>query len=309
MTRSIPWRLQGPDYGCLLPFSARLPLSLGASLSRMRGRFAAHAARDWAELAVGEPYVRTRTLQAAAQLWPNEPPAQALRQRYQCTAREEWHAALIRAGRLDELTLDLAPARRMLAEKPSDRGLLVVTAHFDSFIIGMLGLGLCGQRTNIATSNVYVNDAVHPAVQAHFEAKYRAGERYLHGGSFLHVESSMRALLRALQRHETVVVVADAPAPEQGPGIWLQWLGQRRKLAEGAMRMARETGSLMSAMLSVARTDTRIDWLCSSVLDPAQDPDCAQQLFGFLEEPILAYPGRWWAAHLLGDFPVQGKGQ
>lgn len=306
MIRSPSWSLQGPESKLFLPLIARLPIGLGATLTRVRGGINAHFARDWAELAIGQSYVRTRTLHAAAELWPNESPMAILRQRYHCTAREEWHAAIIRAGRLNELKFNLAPGRRMLAEKPEKRGLLVITAHFDSFITGMLALGRCGQRTSIATSSIYGHPAVHPAVQAHFNAKYQAGERYLNGGRFVHIETSMRTLMRALQRGETVVVVADAPAPEQGPGVWVSWLGKRRKIAGGAMRMALETGSLMSATLCVTKNDTSIEWLCSDLLDPAQDTNCAQKLFGFLGSSIIDYPGRWWAAHLLGDFPADG---
>jgi hypothetical protein len=55
----------------------------------------------------------------------------------------------------------------------------------------------------------------------------------------------------------------------------------------------------------VTKEDGEVSWLCSDVLDPAASPEFAQNLFGFFEQAIVAHPGRWWASHLLQDYPVQ----
>jgi ribose-phosphate pyrophosphokinase len=109
--------------------------------------------------------------------------------------------------------------------------LVVLTAHFDSFIVGMVGLGLCGRKTSVTTSNVYEHEQVHSAVSAFFNRKYRGAEKFLNGGKFMHVETSLRAFYKALQRKETVVVVADVPATLHGQGEWLTWFGKQRKVA------------------------------------------------------------------------------
>jgi lauroyl/myristoyl acyltransferase len=301
--RSWRWRLQGPDYAWLLPLLARLPLSVGAKLSRLRGSLNARLARDWAELSLGFPYIGERTAKAGKTLWPDSDPEWLVRERYRNVAREEWHAALIQQGRLGALTLELDALRELLARRDPNRGLVVLTAHFDSFIVGMLGLGLRGVPTSVTTSNVYEDVRVHPAVRQFFDQKYRSAEQYLQGGRFLHVEHSMRALMRALSRHEAVIVVADAPATDPARGLWLPWLGECRALQEGAIRMARDTGSQLCAMVCLAQSDTRLRWLCSDLFDPQQDPECAARAFGFLDSAILAHPGRWWASHLLGDYP------
>ena len=306
--RSLAWHWQGLDYGWGLPLLARLPLSWGAWLSRCRGYLNAKLGRDWAELSLGLSYVGERTAQAAQQLWPTQSANAIVRERYVQVAREEWHGMLIQKNRLHDLNLNLSHLREMLMQRDKGRGLVVLTAHFDSFIVGMLGLGLCGECTSVTTSNVYNNVRVHPAVQDFFDRKYRAGERHLSGGHFLHVETSTRSLLKALRRHETVVVVADAPATAHGSGTWLSWLGAERKLADGALRMAKESGSQLCAMVCVTGTDGEIRWLCSEIHDPETDPQSAQKCFAHLEQAILSHPGHWWAAHLLNDYPCRSIG-
>lgn len=306
--RSLAWHLQALDYGLVLPSLARLPLRWGGWLSLCRGRLHARLGRDWAELSLDLTYIGERTAQAAEKLWPALPSQEVVRERYVQVAREEWHGMLIQQNRLHDLRMDLSHLQQMLQQRDKERGLVVLTAHFDSFIVGMLGLGLCGETTSVTTSNVYKNVQVHPAVQDFFDHKYQAGESHLSGGRFLHVETFTRSLMKALRRHETVVVVADAPATVSGSGVWLNWLGAERKLADGALRMARETRSQLCAMVCVTEPDGVIRWLCSEIHDPETDPQSAQRCFAHLEQAILNYPGHWWAAHLLNDYPCRSIG-
>ena len=121
----------------------------------------------------------------------------------------------------------------------------------------------------------------------------------------MHVETSLRAFYKALQRKETVVVVADVPATLDGQGEWLTWFGKQRKVANGGFRMAIETDSLICAMVSVTNAEGEVSWLCSDVYNPETDTHFAQSLFGFFETSILENPGKWWASHLLQDYPVR----
>jgi lauroyl/myristoyl acyltransferase len=307
-TRPLAWRWQAVDYGWVLPLMARLPVAMGRWLSACRGRLNARLGRDWAELSLGIHYIGERTAQAAAQLWPALTPRDVVQDRYIQSAHEEWHGMLIQQGRLLDLHLDLSALQNMLKQRDKQRGLVVLTAHFDSFIVGMMGLGLCGETTSVTTSNVYKNPQVHPAVQAFFDRKYRAGEHHLGGGRFMHVETSTRSLMKALRRNETLVVVADAPAAANGNGLWLSWLGEERKLADGALRMALDSGSQLCAMVCVTDDDGRVRWLCSDIHDPLTDSDSAAKCFAHLERAILAHPGHWWAAHLLNDYPRRNHG-
>ena len=78
---------------------------------------------------------------------------------------------LIEQKRLLDLSLDLSALKKMLQQRHSDRGLVVLTAHFGSLIVGTMGLGLCGQKTSVTTSSVYKSLPVHPAVQHFLEMR------------------------------------------------------------------------------------------------------------------------------------------
>ena len=299
------WRWQAIDYGFLLPLMSRLPYGLAHALSQWRGALNAKWGRDWAELSVGVKYIAERTAKAAQELWPRLSSRDLVQQRYQAIAREEWHGNLLRQGSLKGLSCNLAGLEKMLQQASPHKGLVVLTAHFDSFIVGMVGLGLCGRKTSVTTSNVYEHEQVHSAVSAFFNRKYRGAENFLNGGKIMHVETSLRAFYKALQRKETVVVVSDVPATLDGQGEWLTWFGKQRKLANGGFRMAIETDSLICAMVSVTNNEGEVSWLCSDVYNPETDTHFAQSLFGFFETSILENPGKWWASHLLQDYPVR----
>jgi len=306
-----PLRWQSIDYTFLLSLMARLPLAFGQTLSNWRGALNGCLNRDWAELALGSPYIAKRTVLAAKQLWPELSASQAIRLRYQSVSKEEWHGAILSQAKpaaLRQMNLDLSALKAMLKQASPGKGLVVLTAHFDSVTLGVVGLGLCGRITSVTTSNVYENDLVNQSVRDFFNRKYRGAEVFLNGGKFMHVETSLRALYLALRRHETVVVVADAPALSQtrnSSGIWVPWFGHMRKVADGGLRMAQETDSLICAMVCVTDSQGGVRWLCSDVLDPRSTPKFETQLFQFMERCILQHPGKWWASHLLQDFPIQ----
>lgn len=302
LRRNIAWHSQKLDYAWFLPALAHMPVKLASMICRWRGLLNARHARDWAELALGFSYIGERTAQAAARIWPHEDAKQMVRERYISVAREEWHAALIHKHKLSSLHFDLCNLRHMLEGRQPDRGLVVLTAHFDSFIVGMIGLGMCGEATSVTTSNVYQNPQVHPDVQRFFDLKYQRAAQYMGGGKFLHVETSLNSLAKALRRHETVVVVADAPSATQENSVCISWMGKRRRLANGAIRLAQSTHSLVCAMVCITDHRGHVRWLCSDIHDPETDQASFQKCFEHLESAILSYPGRWWAAHLLEDY-------
>lgn len=295
------------DYGLALPLIARLPHRWSHWLARIRGRLNAYFGRDWAELTLGFSYIAGRTAKTSQLLWPGQDAGRLTVKRYETVSREELDAVLIRNGNIGQFHVELSGLKNMLDQTDGGRGLVVLTAHFDSFILGMLGLGLCGRRTFVTTSNVVQDSRVNPVLADFFRQKYAGAGKYLQGGSFLHVESSLPTFYRALKHHETVVVVADAPAAADGPGEWVRWFGSERKLANGALRMATETNSLMSAMVCLTDDSGNVQWFCAEVVDPACDSFAYAKLFTFLETVILQNPGRWWASHLLQDCPVRAQ--
>lgn len=62
------------DFAWVLPFIARLPLTLGYALSGWRGRFNAASGRDWRSVALGFRHIRRQSL-AGYRLLPGQVPS------------------------------------------------------------------------------------------------------------------------------------------------------------------------------------------------------------------------------------------
>lgn len=308
--------LQGLDYGLLLPIMARLPLRLAYAISDLRGFLNAKFARDWTELALGFPYIAQRSIKAYQEIYPLAD-LKTVRswviERYQTVAREELDGALAMAGRMDELTVDLRPIHEMLAQRKTGRGLVVAISHHDSFFVGMLALARCGVKAHLMISNVVFDERVHSRLRAFTRSKYNTYICQMNGGQFLTPSAQNRSFFREeLLAGHVLMVVTDTPA-EKHPdkGTWVEWLGKRRKMADGAIRLAMETGSDMLAMRVRHQAAGKQTWSCSALVETTEQKglSLAEQreaiyapLARFLENAIYTDIGRWSAAHLLGDF-------
>lgn len=318
------WRYgwQGLDYGVVLPLIARLPLTWAYRMAEWRGAFNARRARDWAELSVGFPYIGERSAGAFQEILPNASQAEIASlvvQRYQTVAREELEGLLAIRGRLDEIQMELGPIRETLSQRGAGRGLVVVMSHFDNLFLGLTGMARCGLPTYLMTSDIVQDTRVHPKVRQFFADKYRSYVQQMAGGNFLPTSSLARdKFYSVLRQGGVVVVISETPAsPDKDKGTWVQWMGKRRKMADSALRMALETGSQIVGMRNRQVTPGHIAWQWSALVNPEdfqQYGDSVARemiyapIFAFLEAGIKADPGRWWAAHLLGDFAVQEGG-
>jgi lauroyl/myristoyl acyltransferase len=233
-------------------------------------------------------------------------------------AREELDGYLAIQGRLGEIEMDLAPIRALLAQRAPGRGLVVVMSHFDNLFLGLVGIARCGQATYLMTSDIVQDARVHPRVRQFFADKYSSYVRQMAGGDFLPTGSAARdEFYRVLRHGGLVVVISETPAShDQDKGTWVPWMGKRRKMADSAVRMAMDTGSQIVGMCNRQVSPGQISWKWTDLVNPedfeqygtlkAREMTYAP-IFTFLEACIKAEPGRWWAAHLLGDFAVQGE--
>lgn len=316
------WRFaaQGVDYGLVLPLMARLPLRWAYRLSDWRGALNAACARDWAELSVGFPYVGERSAAAFREVRPHACDAeirQLVLQRYQTVAREELDGLLAIRGRLSEIKMDLAPIRTALAQRAAGRGLVVVMSHFDNLFLGLVGMVRCGEPVYLMTSDIMQDGRVHMTVRKFFRVKYQRYQEQMGASEFLHTSASARdRFYDVLKQGGIVVVVSETPAApgNNDKGTWVSWLGRRRKMADSAVRMAVDTNSQVIGMRNMHTLPGHVAWQWSPLVDPqdfiTHSPETVREMvyapiFAFLEAGIKADPGRWWAAHLLGDFAIQ----
>jgi hypothetical protein len=300
------------DFACFLPLLARLPLRFGYALALWRGHVNAASGRDWRSVALGFRHIRAQSLagyqllpcaatQAARMAWCNE--------RFVVEARDEFEACLIAGERVAELACKFLPDVVLPMGRDAKRGLLLLTLHFDSFFLGVAFLARHGRKVNLMSSAVTQDQRVDAAVQRHFTKKYRGLEFYMNGGQVLDMEDGLRPFYRMLERHETLVVLGDAPVSPNGVAMTVDFLGLPRILAGGALRLAQRTGSDLGAYVCRYLGPGRYELiLCPT--GPADDPQTVARVYRFFSEHILAQPGRWWAADLVPNMPpaVNAKG-
>jgi lauroyl/myristoyl acyltransferase len=304
--RNAIWRivraLHHWDFALLLPRIASLPLGMGYRLAAFRGWINAWTGRDWRSVGLGFRHVRAQTLEGLA-LLPVASTVQQrqswCRERFATEAREEFEGQLLIRRRLHELsvTLEGADVIGRITARDSQRGLVLLTPHFDSFLLGIAFLGQLGARISPVSSAVTKDPRVDAAVQQHFTEKYAALSSYLNGGHVLDMEAGLRPFYRWLTLGNVVLVLADAPVLPQGADMTVEFLGTRRRLAGGPMRLASRTGSDIGAFVChyVAAGRYRLEM---APVMPAADASI-EAIYAFLGKAILSSPGRWWASDLL----------
>jgi len=298
------------DYAWGLPLAARLPLRIAYTLSAVRECINARLGRDWRSMALGTRHVARQAAAGYRMLRPGADEAELqelVRERFRMESREEFEGWMIVADRVSELHRTIGPEAFVGACLHRKRGLLLLTPHFDSFMLGIAFLGQAGVTINVMTSAVTNDPLVSPAVQQHFFRKYRGMERMMNGGRMLDRELGLRPFYQMLERGECLVVLADAPAVVGGVTTTPYFLGSRRLMAGGAYRMAKKTGSDIGAF--VCRYERPGCYLVKgSPVVSACNPDALDSAYRFLADEIEATPGKWWASDLLPLMPpVDGQ--
>ena len=241
------------EYNLLLPFLARLPLRPGYRLAACRGKINWALDREWRSIALGQQYIRTATDRTIKKLLPDLSSAairRITRQRFEGFSREEFEAHLLMRERIRELHFSVHGLESVKEQLAQGRGIVMLTPHFDSFILGIVFLGMSGLIVNVMTSDVVENPLVDDSVRRFFFNKYRGMELYLQGGKAVHVEQDLRYFYQALRAGECVIVLADLPtATAKDNRIWLRFLGLERSFLSGAYRLARRTGSALTGFV------------------------------------------------------------
>ena len=306
------------DYDFWLPVSSRLPLIISQTLTRWRGLYNWVLNRDWIELAIGTPYIAERAFSGYREMMPNLGNRELCRYvsgRYMTIAREEHEAQLAIDNRLRHYSLNSPLLDHLASCRTPRRGLVIAIPHIDNLFLTCAGLANRLGPVHLVTSAVVEDPRIHPSLLRFYRRKYAAYEKMMRGGRFLHTSSYARNFFYdALRRGESVVILTDAPATKEGPGCWVSWFGKSRKVPNGALLMAIETGSEMVGVSSHWSGPNTIDWCMTSILDPGatysedvRSPSFSayQTIFSFMEECIKKKPEGWWAAHLLGDYQTK----
>lgn len=305
----IARRLHHLDFAHVLPWMARLPLPVGYALAHWRGALNGATGRDWRSMALGFRHIRKQSRQAYEELAPAAAQEQLDRwsqQRFIAEAMDEFEARLLAAGRGAELTCAFDPPNALDHCRHRERGLLMLTPHFESFILGISFLARSGETVNAMSSAVTQDPRVDDAVKQHFHAKYRGLEQYLNGGKIVDMEEGLRPYYDMLKRQEVLVLLGDAPVLPNGASMKVRFLGATRTIAGGGLRIAQRTDSDIGGFICVP-VRTGHYKMAFFPPAPAKDPETIQRIYDFFTEHIMNNPGGWWASDLLPAMPKDAE--
>lgn len=292
------------DYGLLLPALARLPRPLAWPGIVLRSMVNITFDWDWRTLALGHGYVRSATLQAMRQLAAlggnGYSPFWLTLRRYVCAAREEvdcWRLHRLDYGRMHHTIEGLDGLLQVQAQ---GRGVVLLTAHFDSLYIGLALLARAGARIHLMATRITSHPKVPPAITRHFDHKIETLDALLAPGRVARFEDGVRPFVRALRQGDAVMLACDGVGTAMDRPSPVQFLGAERLMASGPQFLAEKTGALV-ALYSCYEDARGVFRIRVSTPMPLADGGL-QQAYTLLQEQLLAMPWRWWAADQMRDY-------
>ena len=298
---------------CAWPLAARLPFGAGMKLAEWLGRLCYVLDLDWRTVAVREHFVRDRSRSALAEICPSRE-ASAIERllvgRFITAAREELEGHWLHQGRAEHCRCEFEGLDAIKAQvAASGQGVVLLAHHFDAVEMGIAQMGLAGLKVNLMSSNIVEDTRVPLSVQRYFRLKYAGLSRYLNGGSTVHVEPHMSTRLQEfyarLSRGECLVVLGEAPSNKPDKAVIVDFLGRRRAMAPGAVRIAEQAGVPMAAFVCLSLSCGSYRVICTPLFFPSSAGSHAGNvpaLFAFLEAHIRHHPDRWWAADLMHSY-------
>jgi len=180
------------------------------------------------------------------------------------------------------------------AARARGRGVLFLTAHLGAWELGAFAHGLCGYPIHVLyrpLDNPWLDRLVR---------RYRT----MGGNRLIDKRESVRAVLAALARNETVGILADQNSSLE-EGVFVDFFGIPASTTAGIARLALRTGAAVVPAFCLWEAEARKFRIC---FEPAlelrvsgnneQDIRAAtQQMAAAVEQYIRRYPGQWLWIH------------
>ncbi len=281
------------DYNILLPVLARLPLPWGRRLATLRGFFYAIFKWEWRKFSFQDEGFDERTKVALGQILVKDNcffVALAVIRRYQMYSIEEWEAACFIYG--DDITrypLVLEGFDSVMGSLKENSGIVFLSAHFGSCVLGSLMLQKFNMPIYGMVSNITDHPQIHPSIRCLFRRKYGALSRYLNGGEAMDREGNLREFVSLLKNGKAVVLFGDLPGSYSR-----SFLGGECGMASGPIKLAKLADVPIVAFVCEFRKGSY--YLRFST--PDKDP------YKFLEEAVFRNPSAWYA---MDQLPLMNK--
>lgn len=295
--------IQPYDYDYIVPFMAKLPLSWGCLIARVRGILQTLLDYDWRSNSLNLRYVRTRVIEFMAFL-SSKLPLHGTFKRFMNCSIEEWQASLFGDEKKmryinQQSHIDNIDGYKKLADKK--KGVVLVSAHFDSFCMGIVLLGMNGLRVNAVSTAGMEDKRIALAVRNYFERKYRHMEHLMNGKIRYH-ETYMDFFHKRLSQGDIVVLMGDLPGSKST--LFIDFLGKKLRVPLGAWHMAKKTDSLLGAYVTLRLHGGKFHTICIPPYEP--DPDdpvkSMMPIYTFLESWIKKHPEKWVASDLFQSY-------
>lgn len=285
------------DYQIVLPRIARLPRCWAHGPIALRGFVNFLFDIDWRTLAIRHGYVRKASFNTIRSLGFTTPAAvvRTLR-RFFCASWEEYEAERLARGDVTSLIGRQEGVEYLLAAAQSGRGVVLLTAHFDSLYVGLVLLSRQGLTINLMSSNMVNDPQVPRPISQYFERKIAGMSSLFSPGRVVHHQGNLKFFLAALARGELVVIACDGPGERGKKTTEVDFLGKKVAMARGAEFLVSKTDALVASY--VCRRSKQYTFELAVSTPYAWHSGGMQKAYDFLDEKIRNEPERWWASDL-----------
>lgn len=293
------------DYVVVLRLMCSLPVRTAERLAALRGHLRYFFDLDWRSSCLGYPFVREKTLRAFSSFIDPSSIDKKVQGRFVHQSLEELEAMLFsRHGKNwpREVIYENIEPLKIIQEE--GKGIILLTAHFDSSVAGSVFLGDLGVNVNIYYDEIVYDSRVPCYFQNFFRKKYSAIKSHYNDGDFIS-RKNLKGLHRRLKQGEVFIWLYDVLLNLPGR-INVRFLGKNYRAPDNALRIALSTGSYIGAYVTIREGDGNYRTVFSKPVLPSEldDPgDAIREACSFLSGWILKSPERWWAADTLCDYP------
>jgi lauroyl/myristoyl acyltransferase len=231
------------DFALFLNVLKYLPVRLAEKLSALRGSLRYLLDLDWRSSCLGHPFIRGNTAMVYSTLISPPDVEKAVRDRFVHQSREEMEAKL--HTRRWPRKVEYENLHAIQDVQQTGRGLILLTAHFDSSIAGAAFLGDLGYNVNLFVDEIVYDDRVPAYFQNHFRNKYNAMQDRFNNGVIIS-QKSLRESYRRLQNGEILVWLYDSILGIPGD-IDVDLIKKPYRASDSVLKIARKTGSYIGA--------------------------------------------------------------
>jgi lauroyl/myristoyl acyltransferase len=291
------------DFSFLLPALRFLPARMSEQLSKYRGLVRYFLDMDWRSISMGQPHIRQATKEALSRICTNcSDLEKKVAQRFINQSREETEAVYFAGKKKWPREIIFDNIEPLVALRETGRGLVLLSAHYDSCVAGITFLGRKGFRVNIFFDEIVYDTRVPKYLQRFFRKKYSNMARYLNGGNFISMRN-ISEIYRRLSKGETFIVVSDVMNFPNG--IKVNFMNDEYTAPDGALRIALKTNSYLGAFVTLYEGNGvyRMVFSPPTLVSRADDPGKAVQgCYAFLSGYMMKSPERWWVCDKLLEF-------